>query len=580
MSQAAQTPDLVCFGVFELDLRSGELRKQGHKIRIEGQPVQILMMLLERPGELVTREEIKNRLWSADTYVSFEHGINAAVKRLRGALNDSAANPRFIETLARRGYRFLMPVTHAGAGAAKRAYPIAVLPFENTGGDPEAEYLSDGVTESLINTLSRLPDVRVVARSTVFRYKDKDADPRVVGRELNVRAVLIGRIQQRGEALVIGAELVEVEHGWQLWGDNYKPPLSDLIAVEENIARAISEKLLPRLNGEDKRLLGKRPTQNPTAYQYYLRGRYCCDKMTDEWMRKGIAYFGQAIQTDPGYALAYAGLADAYCLIAFFNLVPPLDVMPKAKAAAQRAVEIDDSLPEAHASLGCMLEAYDLDWEGAGREFRRALELNPNHALARRFYADYLIAVARTSEAATEIQKAQEIDPLSPVISNDAAWNSCIARQYERSVEQCFRTLDLEPYFAPAHLILGSAYLGMGRFEEALGAIEKARSLSGGSPSSLAALGRALAAAGRRAQAIEVLDQLVERSRRTYVSSYWEAIVQAALGEVDRALDCLEKCYASRDVWIIFLKVEPSLDPLRAHARFEDLMRRVGFPKS
>src|SRR5579872_1132176 len=278
MEPLARTSPSVRFGVFEFDLRSGELRKQGRRIRLEGQPVQVLIKLLEHSGELVTRGELRKELWPADTFVNFEQSLNAAVKRLRQALGDSPANPRFIETLARRGYRFIAPVDAAGvrppatSPGRRTVESLAVLPFGNTDADPETEYLADGITESIINNVSRLSAVRVMARSTVFRYKDKTLDPRAVGRKLNVDAVLLGRVQQRGDALLVGAELVDVQNGWQLWGEQYNRKLADIFSVEEEMSREISEKLRVRLSGEDRSLLAKRHTQSTEAYQDYLKG--------------------------------------------------------------------------------------------------------------------------------------------------------------------------------------------------------------------------------------------------------------------------------------------------------------------
>ncbi|HXJ38775.1 MAG TPA: winged helix-turn-helix domain-containing protein, partial [Bryobacteraceae bacterium] len=304
MESHSYTPRAVRFGVFEFDLRSGELHKQGRKIRLEGQPVQVLVKLLGRPGELVSREELQKQLWPSDTYVNFEQSLNAAVKRLRQALGDSPVNPRFVETLARRGYRFIAPVSGIAEGAQVATSPaatvrsLAVLPFGNTEADPETEYLAEGITESIINYLSPLPIMRVMSRSTVFRYKDKSLDPRSVGRKLNVDAVLLGRVLQRGDTLLVVAELVDVKNGWQLWGEQYNRKMVDIFAVEEGIAREISEKLRLRLTGEDRNRLAKRHTQSSEAYQDYLRGRYHWNRLSEEGLKKGIEYFERAIQRD------------------------------------------------------------------------------------------------------------------------------------------------------------------------------------------------------------------------------------------------------------------------------------------
>lgn len=571
----------VRFGVFEFDFRLGELLKSGRRVKLQGQPIQILSVLLERRGELVTREELQRRLWPADTFVDFEHGLNAAVKRLRQALGDSPDEPRFVETLARRGYRFIAPV-EVESEEADDAPPsprairsLAVLPFENVGGDPETEYVSDGLTECLINNLSQLSSVRVVARATAFRYKSKQVDPREVGRALGVEALLVGRVAQRGDSLHISAELVEAENGWQLWGEQYSRRASDMLAVQSEISRQITERLRLRLTGEDEARLAKCYTKSCEAYRDYLQGRYHWNKMTADSLHKSVHYFRQAIEKDSNYALAYAGLADAYSLCGFYGLLQPRAAMEKAKAAALRAVALDDDLAEAHASLAGVKKNHDWDWPAAEREYRRALELNPRYATAHRVYADYLLAVGRPEEAMREIELAQDQDPLSLVICVEAAWHFYMARDYGRAVEQSLRTLEMEPAFHPAHYSLGLAYEQQSRFDEAVAAFERARDGSGGNPAALAALGHVFAAMGREREAREVLIELEELSRRTYVSPFWPAIVCAGLGEADAALEWLERAYAERDVWLVWLKVDPRLDPLRPDARFRNLLWRV-----
>jgi TolB-like protein/Tfp pilus assembly protein PilF len=583
MEPLPKSTGVLRFGVFEFDLRSGELTKQGRKIRLEGQPVQVLIKLLARPGELVTREELQKELWPSDTFVNFEQSLNAAVKRLRQALRDDPGNPRFVETLARRGYRFIAPVgTGRGAGwppsdpPAAAVESLAVLPFGNTAADPETEYLADGITESIINLLSGLPGIRVMARSTVFRYKDKPLDPRSVGRKLNVQAVLLGRVLQRGDSLVVGAELVDVQNGWHLWGEQYNRRLSDIFAVEEQISREISEKLRLRLTGEDRTKLAKRYTESTEAYQDYLKGRFHWNQMSEEGLKKSIEYFARAIQRDPNYALAYAGLSDSFGLLGFFGLTPPSVAMPKAKEAALRAIELDDALAEAHAALAGVLKVHDWEWAAAEREYKRALELNPNYATAHRMYASYLTAVGRPEEAMREIGRAQELDPLSLVISMEISWNSYMAREYDRAAEEALRTLDLQPQFAPAQHVLGLAHEQKGRFEESIAALEQARTASAGNAALLGALGPVLASAGRTDEARAVLEQLTESSRQQFVSAYWPAMIHASLGEIPAALAWLERGCQEHDVWLVWLGADPRLDGLRKERRFTDLIRRIG----
>ena len=591
MEPHSHSPRAVRFGVFEFDPRSGELRKQGRKIRLEGQPVKVLIQLLDRPGELITREDLQKELWPSDTYVNFEQSLNAAVKRLRHALGDSPANPRFVETLARRGYRFIAPVSGLAEGttlvapAVRPVESLAVLPFGNTeagsteagnfDAEPETEYLADGITESIINHLSQLPMMHVMSRSTVFRYKDKSLDPRSVGRKLNVDAVLLGRVLQRGDALLVVAELVDVQNGWHLWGEQYNRKMADILAVEEEIAREISEKLRLRLTGEDRNRLAKRHTQNSEAYQDYLRGRYHWNRLSEEGLRKGIEYFERAIQRDPNYALAYTGLADSYGLLGFFGLAPAAAVMPKAKEAARRAVEIDDGLAEAHASLAGIFKIYDWDWVVSEREYKRAIELNPNYATGHRMYAAFLAAVGRAEEAMRESRLALELDPFSLVISMEMAWNCYMARDYKRATEEALRTLELEPQFPAAQSTLGMAYEQERRYDEAIAALEKARDATDGHPATLSALAHVLASAGRIEEAIALIDRLTELSARQYISPFWMAVAHAGVGKTPAALEELEEAFEQRDVTLVWLGRDPRLDGLRAEPRFKELLRRI-----
>lgn len=572
---------MIRFGVFEFNPEASELRKRGLKINLLGQPVRILAMLIERPGELVTREEIQRALWPADTFVNFEHSLNAAMKRLRRALGDSPDNPRFVETLPRRGYRFIAPVDRTvPVGAESRSSgaidSVAVLPFENGSRDPEAEYLSDGITESIINSLSRLSSIRVMARSTVFRYKDRELDPRSAGRELKVQAVLTGRVLLRGEALLIGAELVEVRNGWQLWGEQFNRKLSEIFTVEEEISRDISEKLRVHLTGEDRSRLAKRYTHNPHAYSDYLRGRYCWNKMTAEGLRESVIFFEQALKKDPDYALAYAGLADSYVLFAFFPLAPPAEMMPRAKQAALKALALDDTLAEAHAALASVKKFHDWDWRSAEASCRRALALNPNYANGHRLYASLLSAQGRTTEALREILLAQELDPLSLVIGMEAAWHCYMGRDYDGAIEHATSTLAMEPAFASAQHILGIAYEQKGRFDAAIAALENAVSGAKGNPGTLGSLGHALAAAGRTAESETLLRQLESIRSQTYIPPYSPALINAGLKRTDAALDCLEDCVRQHDPYLVWLKSDPRFDLLHGDSRLENLLSRVG----
>ena len=397
-SSIPRWPGIIRFGVFEVDVRTGELRKSGTKIRVQEQPFQILVTLLERPDEVVSREELRQKLWPAETFVDFEHGVNSAVARLRDLLGDSADSPRYIETLPRRGYRFIGSVNGGQAARPKRTGrpkipSLAVLPFENIAADADTEYISDGITETLIHSLAQLSGLRVMARSTVFRYKGRKPDPQDVGRELNVEAVLTGRILQRGDLLLVTTELVDVANGWRLWGKQYDRKAKDILSVQDEIAREISERLRLSLSGQEKKRLAKRYTQDTEAYHLYLKGRHCWNKRTAEDIQRGIEFFKRAIEKDPNFALAYAGIADSYHLLCgtAFAALHPEEAVPRAEAAASRALQIDDTLAEAHASMAS-LRQNEWDWAGAEREYKRAIALNPSYATVHHWYAFHLMA--------------------------------------------------------------------------------------------------------------------------------------------------------------------------------------------
>jgi len=578
MSLATRTLGAVRFGAFEVDLQARELRKRGLRLKLQEKPFQVLEMLLERPGQVVTREDLRKRLWP-DIHVGFDRSLNTAINTLRRALGDSPDNPRFLETHSRRGYRFIAPIEAAEMPVPAMTQPlrsVAILPFENVGADPELEYLSDGITESIISSLSQLPYVRVMARSAVFRYKGQGIDPQAVGRDLRLHAVLTGRVVPHGNTLTIGAELVEVQNGWRLWGEVYTRSLSDIFAVQEDIAKEIASNLSVRLTGEEKKVIVKRYTGNVEAYRDYLKGRYYCNKMNPEALRKSVGCFEHAIAKDPHYALAYAGLADAYNLFAFFGLRPTKEVMPLAKEAALKALELDETLAEAHVTLGSIRDIYDWNWLAGEREYQRALELSPSYPAAHHGYADHLAAMGRTEEAIVEILKAQELDTLSLVYSMEVAWNWFMAREYDRALEQSLKTLEMEPLFTPAQHTLGLAYEQMGKYEESIAAFEKAVSGSGRNPVPLAAMAHAYARAGRRREATEILNELRQLAREAYVSPYWFALLHTGLGEKEAAFEWLEREYVARDVWLVWLKREPRFDVLRSDPRLENLLRRVG----
>ena len=458
---------------------------------------------------------------------------------------------------------------------------LAVLPFVNSRTDPSTEYLSDGITESIINNLSQLPTLRVMARSTVFRYKGKEADAQKVGQELGVGAVLTGRLLERGDTLIVQTELVDVSKGTQLWGAQYNRRAGDLLTVQEDISREISERLRLRLTSEEKTHLTKRPTTNNEAYQLYLQGRYWGYKRNPEALQKGLQFFQQAVDTDPRYALAYVGIADSYSLLAFFGVgdtVPPREAMPKAKAAALKALELDPTLGEAHASLGFVLTNYDWDFPAAEKEFKRAIELNPAYPQAHSFYAVHLTAVGRMEEAIAELHRGLELDPFVLIIHHYLARTLYYAQRKDEAIAEERRILEMDPNFFPAHNLLGMMLLEKGEKEEGLAELRKALELSHGALISLANLGYAQGVTGQRAEAVKTLERLSELSRQRYIPSYYFAIVYAGLGQKDQAFAWLEKAYQERSNYVVFLKVIESMAPLRSDPRLQELVGRIGPP--
>jgi len=463
-----------------------------------------------------------------------------------------------------------------GAGAIGS---IAVLPFVNAGANPDADYLGDGVTESLINSLSELPRLTVMSRSSVRRYAGRDIDPQTAGRELKVQAVLTGRVVQRGDNLSIRVELVKVENNSHIWGDEYNRKVSDLLAVQNDIARDISEKLRRKLTGEDEKRLARGSTTNPEAYRLYLKGRYYAEQYTKEGVDKGIECFHQAIDLDPNYALAYAGLAYTYTVVSNDLLSAPREVMPKASAAAKKAVELDDTLPEAHLEMGIVHSWYDYDWDAAGKEYSRAIELGPNYAHAHEYYGYYLLAVGRTQEGIAEAKRAIELDPLSSEVVVNAGAIFYYGRQYDLAIDNLRKTLDLDPDAWPTHMFLGVSYEAKGDLSRAVAELRRASELETTVPWPAAELAHAYAVSGNKSKAEEILKQFKERSKQSYVSAYYFAEIYVGLADKEQALISLEKAYTDRSQLLTGLKPDPELDSLRSDPRFKDLVRRMGLPE-
>jgi eukaryotic-like serine/threonine-protein kinase len=455
---------------------------------------------------------------------------------------------------------------------------LAVLPFENTSGDPEHEYLSDGITGSLINILATVPKLRVMAQSTVFRYKGREIDPQTIGRELNVRAVLTGKMMQSGGSLRIGAELVDVATGSQLWGAQYDRKAVDIFAVQDEISSEISGKLRPQLTRAEKKRLTRRDTENAEAYRLYLKGRHHWNQWTEEGFNKAIEYFQQAVEKDPSYALAYTGLADSYVLLGWNSYLPPKAVFPKGKVAALAALQLNPDLAEAHTSLAALLWLYDWQWEQAGREFRRSLELAPTYPTANHWYAEYAMTMGRHLEGLDRMKNGQDLDPLALIINVAVGWALYYARRYDEAIEQLRRTVELDTNYPVTYWILGLLLRKTGCYELAITEGEKAVHLSGGSPLMQAALAHTLGTAGRTNEASQLLDDLTKLATRKYVAPYFFAGIHIGLGESDRAMDYLEQAYEEHSHWLIYLHIDPGMDGVRDNPRFQDLLQRVGLP--
>ena len=452
---------------------------------------------------------------------------------------------------------------------------IAVLPFVNQNNDPNVEYLSDGLTESVINSLTQLPNLRVTPRSSTFRYKGKETDPLKAGNELRVRAVLTGRLLQRGEDLLVSAELIDVRDSKQLWGDHYQRKVSDLLSVQNEIAKAISSNLRPTLSGVDQSKLKQRYSDNPEAYQLYLKGRYFWLRFTPEDHKKAADYFNQAIAIDPNFALAYAGLGDVYGASATNGWISPREGYPKAKIAANRALEIDDTVAEAHTTSGAITMFYDLDWVTAEREYKRAIELNPNYEISYEVYSYLLSATGRLNEGIATAQRGLQVDPLSVALSNDVGGAFYLARRYDEAIRQYQKTIELDPNDSGGHLNLGEVYDLKGMHEEAIKELQKAIGIAGRTSGALGLLGHAYAAAGKQSEALKILDELKERSKKAYVSPWDMAVLYLGLGDKDQAFAELNQAYDDRAGWIIYLNVEPILDPLRSDPRAAELVSRM-----
>ncbi|OLE54392.1 MAG: hypothetical protein AUG51_08285 [Acidobacteria bacterium 13_1_20CM_3_53_8] len=581
------------FGPFRLDANDRVLLRGGRAVHLTEKVFNILFLLLQRSGHLVTKEELMEQVWP-DSVVE-ENNLTVSISALRKALGEKQEGGQYIETVSKRGYRFVADVleikdervdlaqvqesetyTKAKAGVSSAATTLAVLPLLNVSDDPNLEYLSDGITESIINSLSKLPQLKVLARSTMFRFKGADIDPLEVGRQLEAAALLTGRILQINEELIIKLELINIKEGSQIWGEHYKRKAADIFEMQEEISQEVSEKLKLRLTGEQKRQLTKRYTEDIEAYHLYLKGRYCWNKRTGEALKMAIEFFQRAIAKDPDYALAYTGLADCYAIIPFYSNIPTKPAFEEAKKATSRALEIDDTLAAAHASLAFLKEYYEWDWAEADKEYKKAIDLNPNYATAHQWYGMYFMKLGQFERARRELKRALRFDPRSLIINADLGLPFYFKRQYAEAVEQYRKILEIDQDFIWARFFLGWAYEKSGKFSEAIAEFQKAK-LIDDRPEVSAMIAHTYAVSGRRNEAISILNCLEEQSKHHYISPYYMALIFAGLDYKERAFRWLEKAYSDRNEWLVWLKVDPRFDCLWTDARFPELLSRIGF---
>jgi TolB-like protein/DNA-binding winged helix-turn-helix (wHTH) protein/Flp pilus assembly protein TadD len=633
MEEPTSSPRVLRFGAFEVDVRAGELRKQGHKIRVQEQPFQVLAVLLENAGEVVSRDDFRRKLWPADTFVDFDHSLNNCVNKLREALGDSATSPRFIETVARRGYRFVAqlesiaapspeveqpsgptqrPARHGPSRGVRRrwiltltgtlvalatmaiwsathwrdrlrshgefrpVHSLAVLPMENLSGDPAQEYLADSMTDQLITDLAGIHGLRVTSRTSIMRFKGARKPLKEITADLNVDAIVEGSLVRSGPRVRITAQLVHGATDAHLWADTYDGNLSDVLALQSKVALAITRQIRIRITPQENARLVNARSIDADAQDAYLRGRYFWNnKRTRAGLEKAIVLFQQAITREPNYALAYSGLADSYVLLGSRSFLPPKEAFSRAKTEAIKALALDNTLAEAHAAPAFAGLYYDWEWADTEREFRRAIELNSNYTNAHHWYSHFLIAMGRFEESLAESRKCIELNPLDPGMKVHLGEHYRYARQYDRAIPQLLNAIEMDPSRYRAHDELGRAYEQKGMHVEAVAEFERGVATSQEGSATLASLGAGYAAAGRRNEALGIVRRLKLESRDEYVPAYGLAEIYAVLGNKEEAFAWLEKAYEERSSALAYLKVEPRLDSLRPDAHFQDLVRRM-----
>ncbi len=617
-------PRFVRFEGYQVDLQTGELRKNGTKVRLSGQPFQILALLLEKPGELITREELRSRLWPDEVFVDFDHSLNAAVNKLREALCDSTNEARFVETLPKRGYRFIGLIELRDRPAARqvaailseppaapqrkglnrphitRKYAVAliaillaglltglyvhsrpgrppassvvpliqsvaVLPLVNLTGSPDQEYFADAMTEALTTELSKLSTLRVISRTSAMRYKQTKKSVPEIARELNVDAVVEGAVQRSGDRVAITAQLVYAPADRHLWAQSYEHDLRDVLSMQREVAEQIAYEVQAKILPHESRATAHKV--NPEAYEDYLLGRYAWETRSKDGLFRALTYFQRALDKDPNFALAYAGEAEAYIPLAGTGLVPPREYFEKATIAATKAIALDDSLAEAHSALGAVL-GNQYRWHDSEREFKRAIELNPNYATAHLWYGFMLEALGQQSANLAERKLAHQLDPLNFTASGAVGDAYFYLGQYDQAIAEYKRALELNPDFSVTRRNLGVAYEAKGMYPEAIAEYTKAGTLPH--------LGHAYALSGNTAKARAILKKLDDESKTQYVSPVSQAIVLAGLGENEEAISWLEKA-ERENAALHHLNVDPAFAPLRSSPRFQQIVRKIGF---
>lgn len=615
------------FGLFELDMQQAELRKRGVRIKLQDQPLKVLHLLLQNRGEIVTREQLRTNIWPANTFVEFDHGLYSAMARLREALGDSSENPRFIETVARRGYRFIAPVTSPGTIAVSTSEPVvpkravrsrrlvvslltgllvgalllgvvlgfnlahsrdwlrhrnnpqvrslAVLPLQNLSGDPAQEYFADGMTEELITELAELGSARVISRTSVMQYKGVQKKPlRQIANELGVDAILEGSVQRSGQHVRVTAQLIDTATDQHLWARTYDRELGDVLLLQSDMAGAIAQEIRVEINGNARPPAGQVSRVDPEEQDLYLRGRYHLGKGSEDEIDKGILYFRQAIVRSPQDARNYAALAESYLALSDYYLSPAA-TLELGKQAAMKALQLDDNLAETHVSLGAIRFLYDWDWPLAEKEFTQAVKLNPNSSDAHLWRGVFLAQMGRVDESISEIKLAESLDPLSVAVHVNAGWVYYLARRNDQAVQEWRKILDIDPHFTVTHASIWIAYVKQAE----MGTVLSSPSLGDADALQLAAITGRQAVIGNRAEAERLLSRLDSISKRLYVCPYEMATAHAILGNKDKALDWLSRGLKERSACMPDLKVDPRLDSLRSDARFQDFLRQVGFQK-